>query len=180
MRIFLAIRVFFVVLFQRGTAEQIKLLLQGQTLANADGKSEKAAPKPKKETPPPTRSDALTLLATLQREARFVDFIQEQLGDFSDEQIGAAARDVHRDCCEVLKRLFDIQPATNETEGSELEVPAKFDPGQYKLTGNVSGDPPFRGSIVHHGWQAAKCELPQWSGTPDAAKVIGPIEVELP
>ena len=52
--------------------------------------------------PAPRRSDAITLLAALQREARFVDLVQEPLGEYSDDQIGAAARDVLRDCREVL------------------------------------------------------------------------------
>ena len=55
---------------------------------------------------PPARSEAITLLAALQREARFVDFIQESLAGYTDAQIGAAARDVHRDCGTVLKRMF--------------------------------------------------------------------------
>ena len=68
------------------------------------------------------RSDSLTLLAALQREARFIDFVKESLEGFTDAQIGAAARDVHRDCGLVLQRLFGIEPATSEPEGAELEV----------------------------------------------------------
>ena len=73
-------------------------------------------------------SEAITLLAALQREARFVDFIQESLAGYSDAQIGAAARDVHRDCGAVLERMFALRPAVAEEEGTEVEVPAGFDP----------------------------------------------------
>ncbi len=69
----------------------------------------KPQPKPEPKKPaaaPRGRSEALTLLATLQREARFVDFIMESLEGYSDAQIGAVARDVHRDCGKVLERLF--------------------------------------------------------------------------
>jgi hypothetical protein len=135
-----------------------------------------AAPKP---SPKPVRSEAVTLLATLQREARFVDFIKEPLDGYSDAQIGAAARDVHRDCAKVLDRLFAIRALNDQEEGSSLEVPAGFDAGRYRLTGNVAGNPPFRGRLVHHGWEAAEVQLPEWSGTQQSARVIAPIEVEL-
>ncbi len=134
-----------------------------------------AAPKQLK----PVRSEAVTLLAALQREARFVDFIKEPLDGYSDAQIGAAARDVHRDCGKVLDRLFAIRALNDQEEGSALEVPAGFDAGRYRLTGNVAGNPPFRGRLVHHGWEAAEVQLPEWSGTSQSARVIAPIEVEL-
>ena len=125
------------------------------------------------------RSEALTLLATLQREARFVDFIQEPLDDYSDAQIGAAVRDVHRDCAKVLGRLFSIRPVLKDEEGAEVEVPAGFDSGRYRLVGNVTGQPPHRGRMMHHGWEAGACELPAFSGSKSAARVIAPAEVEL-
>jgi hypothetical protein len=136
-------------------------------------------PAPAKQPPKPVRSEAVTLLATLQREARFVDFIKEPLDGYSDAQIGAAVRDVHRDCCKVLDRLFAIRALDNQEEGSPLEVPAGFDAGRYRLTGNVVGNPPFHGRLVHHGWEAGDVQLPAWSGTPQSARVIAPIEVEL-
>ncbi len=140
----------------------------------------KPEPKPMAKQPPKAaRSEAITLLATLQREARFVDFIKEPLEGYSDAQIGAAARDVHRDCCKVLDRLFAIQSLVSQEEGSTLEVPAGFDAGRYRLTGNVAGHPPFQGRLVHHGWEAAEVQLPAWTGTPQSARVIAPIEVEL-
>ncbi len=174
-RVFLAIRVFFGILFSSEVARKIQRVL--------DGEAGPSAPKSKPEQPtaPPTPacSEALILLATLQREARFVDFIQEPLGNYSDAQIGAAARDVHRDCGTVLKRLFALQPVLSEEEGAEVEVPVGFDAGRYRLSGNVTGEPPFRGQMVHHGWQATVCELPAWSGTVAAARVVAPVEVEL-
>jgi hypothetical protein len=127
----------------------------------------------------PARSDAITLLAALQREARFVDFIQEPLTGYSDAQIGAAARDVHRDCGAVLARMFALRPAVADEEGKEVEVPAGFDSGRWRLTGNVTGEPPFRGRLVHPGWEATTCELPTWSGTVAAQRIVAPAEVEL-
>jgi hypothetical protein len=142
----------------------------------AAAEAKPVAPKP---PPKPARSEAVTLLAALQREARFVDFIKEPLEGYSDAQIGAAARDVHRDCGKVLDRLFAIRAIDSQDEGSSLEVPDGFDAGRYRLTGNVAGNPPFRGRLVHHGWEAGEVQLPEWSGTQQSARVIAPIEVEL-
>jgi hypothetical protein len=138
-----------------------------------------AKPAAPKQPPKQARSEAITLLAALQREARFVDFIKEPLEGYSDAQIGAAARDVHRDCGKVLDRLFSIRAIDSQEEGSTLQVPAGFDAGRYRLTGNVVGNPPFHGRLVHHGWEAGEAQLPEWTGTPQSARVIAPIEVEL-
>ncbi len=125
------------------------------------------------------RNDAITLLAALQREARLVDFLQESLADYSDAQIGAAVRDIHRECGAVLNRLFALRPAVTDEEGAEVEIPPGFDPARWRLTGNVSGEPPFHGRVVHPGWEATTCELPTWSGSAAAAKIIAPAEVEV-
>ena len=63
---------------------------------------------------PPVRNDAIGLLAALQREARFIDIVKEPLGDYSDAQVGAAARDVLRDCGAVLDRLFKLEPIVDK------------------------------------------------------------------
>jgi len=180
MRLILAIRVFFVALFNAAAAERIKAALETTALPAADEKPQKPkAARPETPQEKPDRSEAVTLLAALQREARFVDLTQESLDEYSDEQVGAAARDVLRDCRTVLDRLFKLSPVLTEEEGAEIEVPSGFDTGRYRLTGNVAGQPPFRGSLVHHGWEAAKCEVPQWSGSKQATRVIAPAEVQL-
>ena len=174
-RIFLAFRAFFAVLFSSATAEQAKRLF---TVGAVTGPA--PTPKPKPSAPkPPARSDAITLLAALQREARFVDFVQEPLTGYSDAQIGAAARDVHRNCGIVLERFFALQPTIDKAEGDEVDLPAGFDPARWRLTGNVTGEPPFHGRLVHPGWEATVCQLPIWSGNAAAAHVVGPAEVEL-
>lgn len=177
MRLWLAIRSFFTVLSDANKSEAIGQVLQGevpetQPRITAEPRQPEAPPKPK-------RSEALTLLAALQREARFVDIVKEPLNDYSDDQIGAAARDVLRDCGEVLERMFGIQPAVDQEEGESLEAPAGSDASRFRLTGNVSGEPPYRGTVVHRGWQASKCELPQWSGKPESALVVAPVELEV-
>ena len=185
-RLWTAIRVFFLALFRAEVARQVDEILERRRAAipaSAVPEGPKPAPPEKPKGPPatrkPVRSEALTLLAALQREARFVDFVKEPLGAYSDAQIGAVARDVHRDCGAVLERMFALRPVAAGEEGSEIEVPPGFDAGRYRLVGNVAGEPPFRGRLTHHGWEATSCQLPAWSGSADSARILAPVEVEL-
>jgi len=176
-RIGLAFRVFFRVLFDAALAARLRLWLAETPPASpAPTLAPKTEPKPKK---PPTRSEALNLLATLQREARLVDFLQEPIAEFADEQIGAVVRDVHRDCAAALKRMFALMPIREEPEGSTIELAGDFDAARYRLAGQVPEQPPFRGALAHHGWQATQCVLPEWTGSEQAAMVIAPAVVEL-
>lgn len=164
-RIGLAFRAFVRVLSDPSFAEQVARLAQGE-----------APPAPPK---PPARSDALTLLAILQREARLVDFLKESLSGYEDAQIGATVRDVHRDCAAALERLFALRPIDTRPEGGDAEVPAGFDASRIRLSGNVTGSPPFRGKLRHAGWEATRCQIPEWSGPEDAARIVAPAEVEV-
>jgi hypothetical protein len=136
-------------------------------------------PAPPAAPPAPARSDALSLLAVLQQEARVVDFFKEPLDGYTDAQIGAAVRDVHRDGAAALERLFAVRPLRTEPEGSDVTVPTGFDAAAVRLTGQVAGAPPYRGKLRHPGWAATKVELPRWTGEGTAARVIAPAEVEL-
>jgi hypothetical protein len=184
-RTWLAIRVFFAVLFRAEDATRVQEALRPgkrpETATIGQTPKPEVRPEPKKAPPPkaPVRSEAISLLAVLQREARFVDFIKEPLSGYSDTQVGAVARDVHRDCAAVVQRLFGLVSVVDQAEGSEIEVPAGFDSGRIQLTGNIAGDPPFHGRLAHHGWEAAKCEVPAWSGKETSARVVAPAEVEL-
>ena len=188
-RIWLAIRIFFLTLFKADMARRVaemlappaeKALTPGLSRTKAEGSRSPSPPAPlPKGEGRLSRSEAVTLLATLQRESRLIDFVQEPLEGYSDAQIGAAARDVHRECGKVFERLFALRPIVAAAEDAAVEVPAGFDGGRYRLTGNVTGQPPFHGRLVHHGWEAEKCQLPAWSGTPAAARVVAPVEVEL-
>jgi hypothetical protein len=103
----------------------------------------------------------------------------EPLDNYPDAQVGAAARDVLRDCGKVLERLFDLRPVSEQQEGSSLEVAAGYDTGRIRLVGNVQGEPPYHGKVVHHGWMAGRCELPKWSGSESSQSVVAPAEVEI-
>ncbi|HQU46713.1 MAG TPA: DUF2760 domain-containing protein [Pirellulales bacterium] len=176
-RIGLAFRLFFRILFDAALAERLRpLLASAAPPAAAPVAAPKTEAKPK---PAPARSDALNLLAMLQREARLVDFIQEPIAGYSDEQIGAAVRDVHRDCAAVLERVFALKPVRDEAEGTTVELSGEFDAAHYRLAGRVPEQPPFRGTLAHHGWQATRCALPEWTSTQDAARVIAPAVLEV-
>ena len=181
MRLGLAFKALFRALRDRPFAEQLDQLVQGQTLALPTMTDVPLADRLRADmgAQAPTRSDALTLLATLQREARLIDFLMEDLSGYDDAHIGTAARDVHRACAAALERMFALRPLRYQEEGAHVEILAGYDPVQVTLTGNVTGQLPLRGTLVHHGWQAMQCELPAWSGEKESARVIAPAEIEV-
>ena len=126
----------------------------------------------------PTPDSALQLLSLFQREARLIDFTQENLSAYSDADIGAAARVVHEGCARVLREHFTIEPVRSENEGSRVTLAEGFDAASVRLTGNVVGKAPFTGTLSHRGWRAAKVTLPQLAESHDA-RVLAPAEVEL-
>ena len=121
----------------------------------------------------------LHLLSLLQREGRLVDFLEENLKDYDDAQIGAAVRSIQENCQKALKKYLKIEAVIDREEGEEIAVEKGFDASAIKLTGNVSGEPPFKGALQHRGWRVGQFDLPTLSGSPDPA-VIAPAEVEIP
>ncbi|MFC5479680.1 DUF2760 domain-containing protein [Massilia suwonensis] len=125
-----------------------------------------------------TPDAALQLLTLLQREARLIDFAHENLAAYADADIGAAARVVHEGCARVLKDHFTIAPVRAEAEGSRVTLEEGFDAASVRLTGNVVGKAPFKGTLSHRGWKATDVRLPQLAKEHDAS-VLAPAEVEL-
>ena len=121
---------------------------------------------------------ALLLLGLLQKEGRFVDFLQEDITNYSDQEIGSAARVVHQGCQRVLRQHLDIQPVFDQPEGSPITLERGFDPAVVRPTGQVVGDPPFRGALVHRGWRATAVHLPQVAVSRDL-HILAAAEVEL-
>lgn len=124
------------------------------------------------------RDGALALLALLQREGRLVDFLREPLDGFSDADIGAAARDVHRGCRKVLEQHLTLEPVMPGAEEDKVTVPKGFDPAEVRLVGEARGEAPYRGTLRHHGWRATSVKLPTLTEGVDRA-VLAPAEVEL-
>ena len=87
-RILLAFRVFFLTLWKAEIAVQVAEVLAKAKVKALQEEAATVPSAPPAKTPPavkaPTRSEALTLLAAMQCEARFLDFMQESLDGYSD------------------------------------------------------------------------------------------------
>ena len=125
-----------------------------------------------------TPDAALQLLSLLQKEARFVDFVQEDMAGFSDAEIGAAARMVHQGCAKVLKAHVDLAPVSTDAEGHRVTLNKGFDANAFRLTGHIVGEAPFAGTLIHKGWQVTELRLPSLTASHNA-KIIAAAEVEL-
>jgi len=124
------------------------------------------------------REGALALLALLQREGRFVDFISEDIASAEDADIGAAVRAVHRGCKKVFEQVLSLEPVMPGEEETKVSVPKGFDPAEIRLIGEAKGEAPYKGTLRHHGWRAIETKLPSLAEGVDRT-VIAPAEVEL-
>lgn len=138
----------------------------------------KPEPEPEPVEPERDLTAALQLLAILQREGRLVDFLQEDLGAASDSDIGAAARVVHEGCARALRDVATLAAVRSESEGATVELPAGYDAARTRVTGNVVGEPPFSGTLAHHGWEIKKLTLPDLVEGHEPS-IVAPAEVEL-
>ena len=138
----------------------------------------KADDKPRVATAAHHKDGALAFLALLQREGRLVDFLREPLDGFTDEDIGATARDIHRGCRKVLDQHLTFEPVMPGAEEERVTVPKGFDPAEIRLIGEAKGEPPFKGTLRHHGWRVVEAKLPTLAEGIDRT-VIAPAEVEL-
>ena len=137
-------------------------------------------PEPRATAPaPPSPAPALRLLGLLQDEGRFLDFLAEDIDSYSDAQVGAAVRSIHAGCRKALHDRINLERVLAEEEGSEVVVDADFDRAAVRLTGNVTGAPPFRGTLQHGGWRATHVALPESPGGTDAT-IVAAAEVEIP
>jgi hypothetical protein len=132
-------------------------------------------------TPPPVATEpqsALQLLSLLQQNGRLIDFLQEDITAYSDQEVGAAARLVHQGCRQILEEYLAIRPVREESEGVRVTLHAGFDASQVRLTGNLVGEAPFTGTLIHRGWRATQVRLPQVAAGHDL-KILTAAEVEL-
>ncbi len=170
-RLSLAINAFFRALGDAGFAAQLRALGQ-QTPALSE-----PAPRPP-EKPLRDLRPALQVLGALQHDGRLIDFIQQDVAAFGDAEVGAAARVVHAGCRRALQNMVQFAPVMNEAEGQGVSIQSGYDAHAIRLTGNVSGEPPFRGKLQHKGWRAKQLSLPEITGDNDCS-VIAPAEIEL-
>jgi len=177
-RLKLAFAAFFTILFQGRLPSALQDF--GRAEAAAPPAAAPPAPAPVPAAPPiDTQSDrAVQMLALLQRDGRLIDFLMEDVTGYADAQIGAAVRDVHAGCRGVLTRYLTLEPILAGTEGERMNVSPDTDPAAVRLIGNVTGRPPFPGTLLHRGWRAAKIDLPPL-GVPASRRVVAQAEVEV-
>lgn len=118
-------------------------------------------------------------LSVLQRDGRLLDFFDEDLSLYEDDQIGAAVRSIQEDCKKAIKKYIDPKPVIEAEEGESVTIEPGFDIDAITLVGNVSGEPPFQGVLKHRGWKAGKKDVPKLSDiqNPD---IMTPAEIEIP
>jgi hypothetical protein len=128
-------------------------------------------------TAPQTADGALQILAILQRDSRLIDFLQEDIAGYADDQIGAAVRELHDQSRDAIARYVTLAPVIDGVEGTYAKAPAQ-DPNLVKFVGNVPAKPPAGGTLRHKGWRATKVNLPALPTRQDAT-IIAPAEIEI-
>jgi hypothetical protein len=176
-RIWLSWVTSFRILFDGRFASKVALLVDGPV----EEESTRPVALPTEPREPPAKeaasaSGALQLLSLLQREGRFVDFVQQELASFSDADIGAAARVVHEGCRRAIRAHARVVSVRSEAEGTSLTLERASD--DVKLVGRVFGSAPFRGVLRHRGWRVEELTLPTLVGAYDP-RLVAPAELEL-
>jgi hypothetical protein len=166
-RISLAFRSFFSILFGGALPADIAL-----AFGYSKAVPVKTAPLP--QTGPP--DGAVQILSILQRDARLIDFLMEDVSSYSDEQVGAAVRDVQQQSRQSLERYMRIEPVIDGVEGTFTKT-GSLGPADIKFVGNVpaTGKAPG-GTLRHKGWRAEGVNLPPLSAP---VKVLAAAEIEI-
>ncbi|MBF0466186.1 MAG: DUF2760 domain-containing protein [Nitrospirae bacterium] len=144
----------------------------------SDTVQDRKLPQPEADTKALDDAKVAQVLSVLQKKGRLIDFLQEDISNFTDAQIGQAVRTIHRDCKQALVEYLTIAPVMEQMEGQRVTVSAGFDPSSITLTGNVGANPPFTGTIVHSGWRLSENKLPELQQGRNVF-VIEPAEVEI-
>jgi len=145
----------------------------------------RSAPEPVRAAPPPlvqnqAEAEVVSLLASLQQKGRFVDFVMDDIAQYTDAQVGAVARVVQDGCKAVLREQFQISPVRAESEGATITIAPGYQADEYRLVGKISGQPPFAGTLMHRGWKTDSVKLPRIvRSTDNRLPTIAPAEVEL-
>jgi hypothetical protein len=133
----------------------------------------KATPAPKPQSGP--EDGAVQMLSVLQRDARLVDFLMEDISAYSDEQVGAAVRDVQLQSRQTLERYLKLQPVIDGVEGDFTKTEG-LAAASVKLVGNVPPSGKAAGGVLRHkGWKAEKVDLP----TLPPGNILAPAEIEV-
>lgn len=126
---------------------------------------------------------ALQLLGILQRDARLLDFLMEDIGPYTDDQVGSAVRNVHAQCQESLGKYIKLAPVIDGVEGTftkpESAGAIAKDPNAIKFIGNLPAQgKPSGGILRHKGWRADSVSLPAISPR-QPVNILAPAELEV-
>jgi hypothetical protein len=181
-RLSFAFRCFFSLLFQGKIPQEILQALSSSAAQEPLTAAARATAVPEKSRAEASDSHlldrAVQMLALLQRDGRLVDFLEEDVSSYPDEQLGAAVRSIHSSCRQVLERYIKLEPVLSSEEDHPVTVPVGFDPAAIKLIGSVTGQPPIHGLLRHRGWRVSQVtlpSLPQGSGR----AIVAPAEIEV-
>ena len=166
-----AFRAFFSLLLGKGIPSDIALKC---------GYVRKDAPKkaagPVKEWKP--ADGAMQMLGILQRDARLIDFLMEDISGYSDDQVGAAVRDMQRSARETLERYLKLAPVIDSVEDTYTRAEG-VDPAAVKFIGNVPAQGQAAGGKLRHkGWRAEHVSLPALAGGANPS-VLAQAEIEI-
>lgn len=168
-RISFAFRSFFSILFGGSLAPDIALAF-GYTKPMPV----KTAAPPKPQAGP--ADGAVQILAILQRDARLVDFLMEDISGYSDDQVGAAVRDVQAQSRQSIGRYLRLEPVIDGVEGDFTKIAGATAVDSIKLIGNVPASGKAPGGLLRHkGWKAAQVDLPSAAPT----MILAPAEIEV-
>lgn len=178
-RIALAFRSFFSILFGGTLAPEVaqafgySKAVPVKTAASRPAEAPKPAAPAKPQAGP--SDGAVQMLALLQRDARLVDFLMEDIAPYTDAQVGAAIRDVQAQAREALTRYLRLVPVLDGVEG-DFTPAGNLAAVEVKFIGNVPADGRAPGGLLRHkGWKAQAVDLP--AATPGT--VIAPAELEV-
>lgn len=116
-------------------------------------------------------AEVIAFLGRMQEKGRLVDFLMDDISGYPDQDVGQAARVVYEGCRSVLKEHFTIEPLHASDEGSRVTVPTGYRTAEFQLSGRLTGEAPFQGTLLHRGWKVTSARLP---------KVMTKEEGELP
>ncbi len=124
------------------------------------------------------QAEVVTLLGVFQEKGRLIDFLMEDITPHTDAEVGMVARAVHQGCKAALNEHFHIEPISPAGEGASITVPVGYAADEFRLVGNLAGEAPFTGKLVHQGWRTTSVKLPRILQT-DRLPPIAPAQVEV-
>lgn len=176
-RLSFAFRSFFSILFSGTLAPDIAQAFgytKPMPVRAAAAAPEPSKPAPEKKQPGPN-DGAVAILGAMQAEGRLIDFLMEDISGYSDDQVGAAVRDVHSKSRQALDRCMSVAPLIDGVEGDFAKTEG-LSADAVKLVGNVPPGGKVPGGLLRHkGWKAEKITL----ATVNMSKVLAPAELEV-